>query len=748
MQFIESMESTELEAGKSLDFQKYWLGLKRHWLPATGLFGCAIIAASAYASTQQPVYEAQGKILFKKNQITAATSITATGESQQTGELSHADPTSSPLNTEVEIIHSISLAQKAIAAINLRSKQGELVKPQQLVSQVTVKIIPATDVIQLSYQSHDAREAAAVVNALMKAYVENNTHSNRAAAIAATEFITEQLPKTKEMVHQADMALRRFKERNQVVALDKEADSAVSTEQEFQKGITDTQAALVDANTRSANLHAKVGMNSQEAVAINSLNQSSGVQDALKEFQKGEGQLALERTRFQDDHPTIQALKDKQEALKALLKERVEQNLGDQQLQVSDGNLQMGDSKEKLADEFVKSEVDRVGLASRLTYLSNAEAVYKQRANSLPRLEQEQRELTRQLDAAQSTYEDLLKKFQELRITENQSMGNASIIEPALVPGAPTANKKSQILGMGGAAGIALAAAIVFLLEASDKYIKTLKEAREMFGYTLLGSIPYFGKKKGTSRRKEQEGTIPELPVRDTPRSPISEAYRMLQANLRFVSPDKEIKVIVVTSSVPKEGKSSVSANLAVAMTELGQRVLLLDADIRKPFQHHIWQLPNAVGLSDIIVEQAEFRTAVKRVMPNLDVLTSGAMPPNPVALINSKRMSSLIESLSETYDAVIIDAPPLVVVADALTLGKMADGVLLVARPEIVDSASATTAKESLQRSGQNVLGLVVNGVVVENESDSYFYYAKEYSNDEYSSPQATVSSGRNGRR
>ncbi len=701
-----------------------------------------------YASTQRPIYEAQGKILFKKNQITAATRLTDTGDGPQVGELSSVNTNSNPLNTEVEIIHSIPLAEKTIAALNLKDSQGKPLKPEVLVKQITLKNLPQTDVLELSYQSYDPKEAAAVINELMKVYVENNIHSNRAAAIAATEFITTQLPQTENTVRQADLALRRFKERNQVVALDKEADSAVTTVQDLDGKIADAQAALADASTRTANLRTKVGRSSQEAVAINSLNQSPGVQDALKAYQQAEDQLALERTRFLDSHPTIEALKDKRDALKALLQERVGQNLGNQQIQVSDGNLQIGDSKEKLADDFVKSEIERTGLASRLSYLANAETTYKERASNIPRLEQEQRELTRQSEAAESTYESLLKKLQELRIAENQSMGNARIIESALVPDTPAANKKTSILAMGGVAGIALAAALVFLLEASDKYVKTLKEARELFGYTLLGSIPYFGKKKGTSRRKDQEGTVPELPVRDTPRSPISEAYRMLQANLRFVSPDKEIKVIVVTSSVPKEGKSSVSANLAVAMTELGQRVLILDGDIRKPFQHHVWQLPNAVGLSDIIVEQAEFRTAVRKVMPNLDVLTSGAMPPNPAALINSRRMSSLIESLSETYDFVIIDAPPLLMAADALTLGKMADGVLLVARPEVVDSNSAATAKEALQRSNQNVLGLVVNGVIVENESDSYFYYAKEYSNDEYSRPRDTASSGRSANR
>ena len=271
-----------------------------------------------------------------------------------------------------------------------------------------------------------------------------------------------------------------------------------------------------------------------------------------------------------------------------------------------------------------------------------------------------------------------------------------------------------------------LSIATIMILEVRDTSLKTLKEVRERFGYTLLATIPSFGKKT-RFRSKDQERTLPEIPARDTPRSPISEAYRMLQANLKFLSSDKPLKVIVVTSSVPKEGKSTVSANLAAAMAQLGRRVLLIDADLRHPVQHHLWELTNAAGLTDVLVGQAEFEVAVTKPMEHLDVLSSGVIPPNPLALLDSKRMASLIKNFSEAYDFVIIDAPPLVLAADALTLGKITDGVLLVARPRVVDSTNAAVAKESLERSGQNVLGLVVNGVIVENESDSYFYYAKD---------------------
>jgi capsular exopolysaccharide synthesis family protein len=216
-------------------------------------------------------------------------------------------------------------------------------------------------------------------------------------------------------------------------------------------------------------------------------------------------------------------------------------------------------------------------------------------------------------------------------------------------------------------------------------------------------------RKKVSFRGLKTEWTAPEHQVRDFPHSIISETYRMLQANLGFLSPDEDLKVIVVTSSVPKEGKSSVSTNLAVAVAQLGRRVLLIDADLHHPQQHHIWQLTNEVGLSEAIVGQVELQKAVKQVMPYLDVLPSGVIPPNSLALLGSKRMNALVEHFSKTYDFVIVDTSPLLLVADALTLSKRSDGILLVARPGVIDRVSANAA-----------------------EPDSYFHHAKAYNDGE----------------
>lgn len=714
------METTE----SSMGFQQYWLIMKRRWLPASVVFGSVFALTAVSLLLQNPIYLAEGKLLVKKTSSTPF----LTGLGREIGQLDPLADKSSPIDTEAETLRSGPIMQKTITKLGLKDKNDRPLKIKQFLKQLNVSNIGNADILLVTYKDVDSRRAAAVVNTLMATYLENDIVANRAEAVAARDFIKEQLPTTEATVRQAELALRRFKEENKVVVLDEEAKSAVAIIADLQRQVNLSQTGIADAKTQSAVFKNQLGRNLQEAGTEISISQSLGVQEVLKQIQLVESQLATERSRFQEDHPTVVSIKSKRAQLESLLQKQVKQAIGGKR-QKSDGNSQINLFEQTLTAQLVNSEARHLGLESQAAALSNLQAVYRQRLNTLPSLEQKQRELVRQIQAAQSTYSLLLKKFQEMRIAENQNVGNARVIASAIVPEEPAGSGKLIYLVAGVVLSSLLAIATAFVVEATDKSIRTVDEARKLLGFTPLGVIPAFKKAKKISRRDvDSERSTPEIVVRNSPRSPFSAAYQMLQANLKFLSSDKELKVIVVTSSVPKEGKSTVSANLAVTMAQLGRKVLLVDADMHRPVQHQIWDLPNQLGLSNFLVGQAELKTVIKEVMVNLDVLTSGVMPPNPIALLDSQRMASLIEIFSANYDFTIIDTPSLRVDAEAQILGKKADGVLLVVRPGVVDSASATLAKEFLEQSDQNVLGQVINGVIPENEPYSYYYFSKEY--------------------
>ncbi|NET04148.1 MAG: polysaccharide biosynthesis tyrosine autokinase [Symploca sp. SIO2B6] len=711
-----------LEYSEEIDFQKYWLVLKRRWLPATGVVAMTVALSALAVSRQKDSYKAEGKLLFKEDN-----SSSLTGLENEIGELKGLTNTSDPLATQAEIIRSRPIAQKTIEILQLKDEEGNPLDPKTLWAGLEVKPVTGTDVMGISYVSEDPEEAAKVANNIMEVYIKNDIQTNRQKAVAAREFIDQQLPQVEANVSKSEEALRRFKEENRVVALQEEASASVSIISSLDNQIAQAQARLADVTARSTQLRNQLQLNSQQAVALSSLSQSPAVQQALTQLQEVQAELAVERTRYKEGYPTIENLKRKEAALETLVQKQVAQVLGGKQ-QVPTENLQIGELKEELAAALVDSQVERSGLGDHLKELQKTRTAYKTRSNALPRLEQKQRELERKLEAAQSTYGILLSKLQETRVAENQTVGNASIISTAIVPENPTGSKKKLILAAGGMVGILLGVTTAFLLDLIDSSVKTVKEAKELFSTTLLAVIPAYGKPgKANYLLGESEHRAPLVFARDLPRSPFNEAYQMLQANLKFLSSDKQIKSIVVTSSVPKEGKSEVCANLAAAMAQVGRRVLLVDGDMRHPSQHHIWGLTNAVGLSNVLVGEAQFNMVVQEVMPGLDVLPSGVIPPNPVGLLDSRRMASLIEAFSEEYDSVIIDTPPLAGIADAPILGKMADGILLVVQPRILDTASANAAKEFLARANQNILGLVANGVIISNEPDSYFYYTKE---------------------
>ncbi len=712
---MESRESIDL------DLQKFWYIIKRRWLPATVIFTISVAVAGVLGSFKKPVFEAQGKLLIKKVNQTSA----LTGLGGEIGQLEGLDIKSSPINTEIEVISSKPLLIKTIKKLNLKDDEGVPLQPKKLAEIINLRAIPATDVLQISYESKNPREAGAVVSQLMELYMENNIQTNRAAAVAAGDFIAKQLPETEANVNQAEKALRRFQQQNNVISLGEESRSAVAIQKDLETKVTETKIALAEVTARVGSLQEKVGMNFRDAIDTDSLKSSTGVQQVLDNLQKIEQDLALAQTRFYQTHPEIQSLISRRNALQNLLNKRIAE-LTKRNKNITNANLQIGEITQKLTEDLTKSEVESVALKNRLNSLLTALAIHQKRVNVLPQLEQEEKKYQRQLETARATHENLLKKLQEVRVTENQNIGNARIIEPAFVTKKSTKSIKIMFLILGGALGTLVATAMVAFLELKDRSVKTLKEIRKLFGYTLLSTIPSLKKKSYLHLKDTDTDSLPEIPVRDNPDLPIADAYRMLQANLKFITSDKPVKVIVVTSSVPKEGKSSICANLAAAIAQLGQSVLLVDADIQNPLQHHLWGVNNVKGLSDIIVSEVNFETVISAGMLSLDILTAGAMTPNPLFLLDSRKMETLIEEFKNTYDFVIIDAPSLVMRADALALGKMADGILLVARPGIITSGDAASSKEALERSGQNVLGMVVNGIIPENESDSYFYYVK----------------------
>ncbi|MEH2086424.1 GumC family protein [Nostoc sp.] len=706
---------------EEVNIQKYLEVFQRRWLPLVGIFAISVSLGCLYAFSLKPSYKAEGSLMIKTNR-----SSSLTGLPDDIGRLEALNVNDNPLETQVRVIGSNPVIEKTINSLNLKDSQGKLLSIPDLAKQLKIEGIKGTDVVQLSYKGGDPKLAAKIVNEVIDSYIDLNIKANQNEARTAKQVLVTEVPKAEEVVRRAESKLRVFKETNKVVVLEQEAAAAVDTISKLGNQISQALAQLDDVKGRLEQLSSEAQVDSRQGVIESELSQAPGVQKVLAELQETESKLAIERTRFSPEHPTITNLEEKVVALKNLLKERTGQVAGE--AQITQGSLQVGQLRQSLIADITRAQAERVGLERQIATLKQQQNAYIKRANNLPRLEQSQRELERKLQAAQTTYETLLKKRQEIDIAQNQKIPNARVISYALIPDKAEGPRKMLFIVGGAGVGFFLGIIVAFTLDLIDRSVKTVKEAKEVLRYSVLGVIPTQGRNgKDHSSIPGLDRPIPKIIGRDIPYFPVGNAYQILQVNLKFLCSDKPLKSIVITSSVAKEGKSDVSANLAVTMAQAGRRVLLVDADMRHPIQHHIWGLTNTMGLSNIIINQASLDTVVHEVMPNLEVLTSGVLPPNPVAMLDSQRMAALISNFGRDYDLVIFDTPPLSGIADAAVLSTLTDGILLVVRPGVVDLNSANAAKEFLTQSGQKVLGIVINGVNTKNEPNNYFYDNKK---------------------
>ncbi|NJM98916.1 MAG: polysaccharide biosynthesis tyrosine autokinase [Phormidesmis sp. RL_2_1] len=703
-----------------IDLQKYWLVVKRRWPIIIAVCGLTTALATLAAISKTDVFEAEAKLLFESDQT--ASLIGLEGASR---ELKALTSQGSPLDTQVEIFRSIPIAEKVIAELNIKDNDDEPLKPTTLLEYLDVEGIPGTDVLSIAYESADPVLAAAIVNTIMAVYIENDIQVNRAAATAAQDFIAAQLPQTEAEVSAAESALSQFKEANQIVDLVQESENTVQVLSDYNDSVTQLKAQLADSTAKAAEIQQRLRLSPQETYDIGLVSESPGVQEVLIQLQAVEAQLAVERTRYEETHPAIARLRRQAESLNSLLNQRVDLILGDSPSTFTAADLQAGELEQSFISEFLRLEAERSGLAQRIETLSDAQLAQQARAQILPNLEKRQRELERRLSAAQSTYATLLENQEQARVIENQSIGNARIVSPALVPEDTTGLSNSLYIAAGLLGGTLLGITAAFVTDLIDRSIKTIAEGQSLYDYPLLGGIPAWQKLPAFSLKEQN---VPAILVQEPQPVPIIEAYQALQANLKFSYIDKPLKTITITSSVAGEGKSEVVANLALTLAQLGHLVLVMDADMRNPIQHHVWDIPNLQGLTSVLAGQIPLENAIVRNQPNLHVLPVGVIPPNPLALLASQQMTNLLQQCEKNYDYILLDTPAVLGLADTLTLAKSTDGVLLVMQIKRTDANSITQTKALLQQSQQTVLGIVANGIRVKSKPDHYFYYNQEY--------------------
>jgi uncharacterized protein involved in exopolysaccharide biosynthesis len=670
--FVKSKESIDL------NLSGYLLVLKRHWIPAISIFASTVILSIVATSLLKKTYQAEGRLLFKNSpfKVLGSNLLPNTIEGGESVDLRPLVSNQNPLSTQMEIISSHQLLRRAIEKLNLKNDRGELLKTSDLQSNLTIKIVGGADVLQLSYKNSDPLTAASVINTLMNLYVENDILTNRAEVEAVSQFMSQQLPKTQIAVNKAEVALRKFKQQNNVVDLAEESKTAVSTIGNLETGITTTKSQIEDLKAQSKELRQKVNLNSQDAITFSATSQSPAIQGILTQLQEIERQLAIESSRFSDNNPIIISLEQKKVKLTTLLKQQISRTTGSKS-ELPQGALRVGELKQNLIKDLLQSEVQQTGSTKKLASLQNSLAAYKKRVRIIPQLAQTQNQMEKQLEVSQSTYQTLLKKVQEIQLAKNNNISNARIINSAIIPEQPDTFAKKIVMSLGVLLGALLATSAIAYLEMRNKFVEPTKDISKLFRNRLLGVMPNLDRSYLFDGSPEL--TKLEVAVSEIRKSLATEMSQIIQFNLRSTSSDKILKIITITSTVANKEKSKKAANLAKAIAGLGQKVLLIDADPQNPYQHQFWKLPLVEGLSELLAGKSEFKKISWKVMDNLDVLTAGAKLSNPLFNFEFQQMKSFVREVSHLYDFAIVDTPPLLVPANAINMGQMTNGILTI---------------------------------------------------------------------
>jgi polysaccharide biosynthesis transport protein len=347
----------------------------------------------------------------------------------------------------------------------------------------------------------------------------------------------------------------------------------------------------------------------------------------------------------------------------------------------------------------------------------------------------------------QQIYSNLLSSYENVRLARLRSTPNITQLESAPIPGAPIQPQPLRSGMLGAASGLLIMGAIAFLVEYLDDTLKTPEDITRFLNLPVIGLIGEMDRSKG------KKGSRYSVYLAENPLSPIAEAFRTLRTNLDFAGVDKPIKTLLITSTGPSEGKSTISTNLAVVMAQGEKKVVLVDADLRRPTLHRYMQIANRRGLTDLFRDQVALSNIITPWgEPPVAVLTSGGLPPNPAELLGSEKMTKILSDLKGKADIVILDSPPCII-ADPMILSAKVDGVLLVIEPGHTKIGAAQVVMEQLQRAGARVVGVVLNPISQRRGHyyskyryySSYYYYSRGYGY--YTGDNGNGKSKRNGK-
>ena len=699
-----------------------------------------VVSLTAYLThNMRPMFEASTTILVDQKSGLERTIFELPGTLNIQTEIAN----------QVEVLKSRTLSEEVIRSLQLSPYKDELeilqdvtpsgevvtfdAKVQRLRESISVSHLTETDIIELKVVAHSSFEAAFLANAAAEEYYKQSLKFSRGEVSEVRQFLEDQLDDIRYKLAQSEELLKEYKETRKTVALDEETAKLVEQISDFRAFYNEAETEL-SANLRRLDfLRKKLSDTKSNLVA--------SIQDITNPiFNQFEKQIS-------EKYSMIATLKAKgapgsdvaSKSLEDEIDEIKKRQVEEAKKIAASGAIPLDPFRQnqQLLDRMIEVETEVKSQTARAESWKDIidDAEYK--LDQVPEKSLILARLMRDASLNEKIYLMLNEKYEESRISEAGKTANVRIIDPAKPPKAPFRPNKRLNIVLGIFLGLGLGVAVSFLLEFLDDSIKTAEDIERM-GLVLLGTIPVV-KMADIAKRMKREGKYyskedmdkveSKLITRFSPKSPISEAYRSLRTNIHFANLDRPNKVILVSSSATKEGKSTTAANLAITIAQMGSKTLLLDSDLRRPAIHNFFKMDRSYGLTNFLVGTMSFDEIIKKSdIPNLDIVTCGDIPPNPSEMLASRAMRNFLEEAKKRYDMVILDSPPVIAVTDAAILSTRVDGVIMVVASGFVNRREVQRAITLLRNVNARILGVLLNGLDIKKIYGSYYYYFHYY--------------------
>jgi polysaccharide biosynthesis transport protein len=715
---VNPMQIQAQPEGETLDLVEYWRSItKRKW-SILGLVALVALITTLVVFSLRPLYRSTATIMIEQSKAKVV-SIEEVYNSMGGNREYY--------QTQVEIIKSRELARKVVERLNLTEhpdydprqakddgvkawlpmnwfKSNEPITSEQALKRVIkdftddlqVQPVRNSQLVQISFTSHDKELAAKVPNALADIYIENDLEAKVKMTQKASAWLTGQMGELRTKLEGSERSLQDYRERERIVDAKGVALSGAA------KALEEASSGLVAARAKRAEAESLYN----QVQAVRQSKQAGGF-DSIPAVLR---------------HPTVQKMKELEADAEKKLAD-ASKRYGPEHPKMLQANAELASAREnaKRQVDIVLSGVTKEYEVAKANEQAIAGALGQSKAEiqGINRKEFQLGVLEREAQANRQLYDMFLNRFKETNISADLQSTVARIVDPAIVAGGAYAPKKSQIVSIAAAVALIIGMMLSLLLDRINNTINTAGEVEARLGVPMLG---YLQKMENGGKKSLKT----EMAFLLDSQSLFAESIRTIRTSILMSALDKQKKVIVITSSVPEEGKTTVSFNMSCALAQV-KRVLLVDADLRRPKVSRVIGLgKDAKGLSHLVSGVATVsECVVKHEQGGFHILTAGFVPPNPLEMLSSIKFQEVIEKLKEAFDIVLIDSPPVQLVSDALVLSQLADTVLYVVKAGSTPYTLARSGLRRLAMADAPILGVVLNQLDLERAEKYYGEYS-----------------------